>query len=514
MRNIYLRSNIFYYRKTIPKRLKIFFQNKTLYIRTLGTKSKVLALKYAKLLNQKFNAIKEVYFMNLDISLVNQLVQEFHNTLLEITEMDLRNTPNPEDTFFALTLEDNIKHLQNNFQAQKYEDKEIKVIVDKLNFTPNEEQKKEIGKILLDSKINHLKNIYQKIEKEEYKKAKIQTIINTTNVNLQQAQNEDKPKQEIKKESIKTIQNTKEKYFKYQDSIDTWSKSTLQINIRALKWLERYFEDKDISTINYDDLIEFRTSLLCIPDNVQKFFDVNATFAEIIEGTEEQDLKTLSNNTINKTILRVNQYLTYMCKIKYMDGNDLTIPKYPDDSKEREAYTYEEIQKIKEVVEDIEEDKFITNIAIYQGMRLKEITQLTKNDIIQNNGMYCIDINRNNEKTTKTRKSVRLIPIHDKLLEVGFLNFVQSKQDGENLFSIDNLKFTKYYGKKYKDLINEEKTFYSLRHSFVNELIQNNQKTEHIQAFVGHSQDAKITFGYSDPINTKLLKELLEFIDY
>ena len=68
--------------------------------------------------------------MNLDISLVNQLVQEFHNTLLEITEMDLRNTPNPEDTFFALTLEDNIKHLQNNFQAQKYEDKEIKVIVD------------------------------------------------------------------------------------------------------------------------------------------------------------------------------------------------------------------------------------------------------------------------------------------------------------------------------------------------------------------------------------------------
>ena len=113
-------------------------------------------------------------------------------------------------------------------------------------------------------------------------------------------------KLEIKKESIKTIQNTKEKYFKYQDSIDTWSKSTLQINIRALKWLERYFEDKDISTINYDDLIEFRTSLLCIPDNVQKFFDVNATFAEIIEGTEEQDLKTLSNNTINKTILRVN----------------------------------------------------------------------------------------------------------------------------------------------------------------------------------------------------------------
>lgn len=514
MRNLYLRNNIFYYRKSIPQNLKIFFKNKTLYIRTLATKSKTLALKYVKLLNQKFNTIKEVYLMNLDINLIQKLVEDFHNQQLELTERDLRNTPNPEDTLFALTLEDTIKHLQNNYQAQKYENEEINIIVDKLNFTPDEEQKKEIGKILLDSKINHLKIIYQKIEKEEYKKAKIQTIINTTNINLQQSQNEEKPKQEIKNEPIKTIQNTKEKYFKYQDSIDKWSKSTLQMNIRALKWLERYFEDKDIITINYDDLIEFRSSLLCVPDNVQKYFEENATFSEIIDGTEEQDLKTLSNNTINKIILRVNQYLTYMCKIKYMSGSDLTIPKYPDDSKERQAYTHEEIQKIKEVVENIEEDKFITNIAIYQGMRLKEITQLTKNDIIQNNDMYCIDINTNNEKTTKTKKSVRLIPIHDKLLEIGFLDFVQSKQDGENLFSIDNLKFTKYYGKKYKDLINEEKTFYSLRHSFVNELIQKNQKLEHIQAFVGHSQSAKITFGYSDPINTKLLKELLEFIDY
>jgi len=127
-----------------------------------------------------------------------------------------------------------------------------------------------------------------------------------------------------------------------------------------------------------------------------------------------------------------------------MKSLDLTIPKYPDDSKKREAYTYDEIQKIKEIVENIEEDKFITNIAIYQGMRLKEITQLTKNDIVKINDIYCIDINTNNEKTTKTKKSVRIIPMHNKLIEIGFLDFVNSKQDGENLFVIDNLKFTKY----------------------------------------------------------------------
>ena len=106
MKNIYLRKNIFYYRKSIPKNLKKFFQNKVLYIRTLSTKSKTLALKYAKILNQKFNAIKEVYFMSFDINLIHQLVEEFHNTLLEDTEKDLYSIKNPEDTLFALGLED------------------------------------------------------------------------------------------------------------------------------------------------------------------------------------------------------------------------------------------------------------------------------------------------------------------------------------------------------------------------------------------------------------------------
>ena len=124
MKNIYLRNNIFYYRKSIPIQLKIFFKNKSLYIRTLSTKSRVLALKYAKLLNNKFNAIKEVYSMSFDIHLINKLVEEFHNTQLELTEKDLYNTPNPEDTLFALCLEDTIEQLQKNYHDNIFEKEE------------------------------------------------------------------------------------------------------------------------------------------------------------------------------------------------------------------------------------------------------------------------------------------------------------------------------------------------------------------------------------------------------
>ena len=84
----------------------------------------------------------------------------------------------------------------------------------------------------------------------------------------------------------------------------------------------------------------------------------------------------------------------------------------------------------------------------------------------------------------------------------------------DNLFDIDNKSFSTYFRKTYKNQINENKTFYSLRHSFINSLIQSNQKIEHIQAFVGHSHNAKTTFGYSNPINIKLLSKLLEYINY
>ena len=114
---------------------------------------------------------------------------------------------------------------------------------------------------------------------------------------------------------------------------------------------------------------------------------------------------------------------------------------------------------------------------------------------------------------TKTKKSVRTIPIHPKLLELGFLEFVNSKNG--NLFNINNKDFSTYFRKTYKNQINDEKTFYCLRHSFIDTLIQNNQKMEHIKAFVGHSQGKdKTTFGYTNPLNVKLLSELLKFINY
>lgn len=505
MKNIYLRNNIFYYRKSIPIQLKIFFKNKSLYIRTLSTKSRVLALKYAKLLNNKFNAIKEVYSMSFDIHLINKLVEEFHNTQLELTEKDLYNTPNPEDTLFALCLKDTIKQLQKNYHDNIFEKEEIKLIANKLNYKPNIEEIHEIGKILLNSKINHLKAINEKINKGLYNKARLINTNTITNSNINETN-------KIKVEEIETIASTFNKYIKYQSREDNWKKDTLDLNIRVFKLLDMYFKDKSLKDIKFEDLIDFRDILFEIPlSYTTKNFFKGKDLDFIINNND--DYEKLSNNVIHKYIIRVNQYLDYMYKLDYIVKQDFKIPNIDPTGKKRQNYTNEEIQKISDLLKnDTKENQFITSIATYQGMRLKEITQLKKEDVLKIDDIHCISININDDKTTKTDASIRTIPIHPKLIKLGFLEFVNSKND--NLFDIDNRSFSTYFRKTYKNLINENKTFYCLRHNFIDTLTQNNQKIEHIKAFVGHAQNDKTTFGYTNPLNVKLLSELLKFINY
>lgn len=277
--------------------------------------------------------------------------------------------------------------------------------------------------------------------------------------------------------------------------------------------LNLYFNNKPIHEIKLNDLMDFRDTMQEIPTKLTTYKEFeNKSLDYILENSEDYD--NLTNSTINKYINKANQFLKWAYQEDYLHKKDFIIPKFPNDTKSRLPYANEEIQAIKELVsqDQNKEINFITLVATYQGMRLKEITQLRKEDIITTNNIPCISINTNEDKTTKTIKSIRTIPIHPKLIELGFLDYVNSKEN--NLFNINNKDFSSYYRRNYKNLINPSKTFYSLRHSFIDALKQSNQNIEHIQAFVGHSHNAKTTFGYGSPLNTKLLKGLLEHINY
>lgn len=67
---------------------------------------------------------------------------------------------------------------------------------------------------------------------------------------------------------------------------------------------------------------------------------------------------------------------------------------------------------------------WIPLIAYYTGARLNEIAQLHLDDIRKDEGIWCIDISPNDsDKRTKNGKA-RLVPIHQHLIDLGFLEYI------------------------------------------------------------------------------------------
>ena len=136
-------------------------------------------------------------------------------------------------------------------------------------------------------------------------------------------------------------------------------------------------------------------------------------------------------------------------------------------------------------------------IAFYSGMRMQEMLQLYVTDVYQTNNIWVFDLNRHyKDQSLKSLQSKRLIPIHQNLLDLGFLKFVESKRS-ERLFDDAPLAnddtysstFSKWFSRYMSNIgIKTEKTsFHSLRHNmkdFFREVGESDELTEN---FLGRS---------------------------
>lgn len=67
---------------------------------------------------------------------------------------------------------------------------------------------------------------------------------------------------------------------------------------------------------------------------------------------------------------------------------------------------------------------WIPLLALYTGSRANELSQLRNGDIIEVDGVWCISHNLSTEDKSIKSDKERLVPIHPKLIELGFLEFI------------------------------------------------------------------------------------------
>ena len=315
---------------------------------------------------------------------------------------------------------------------------------------------------------------------------------------------------------------------------DKWSPDTQRLVTGVKKLLFLYFnEDTPVYRITRDNLLEFRDLLYKIPTKLaQKSRYKDKSLSQILKLGEKDD--KLSEPTIQKYMIRVIQFFNYCFDSGYI-GKSITAKmnvKIDIDPSERAVLPYDasEARKIFEIVTSIKQSGkspssrieaselyYVTMIAAYSGMRIKEITQLHKEDIVLKDGIYCFNINTNDGKTTKTKNSIRFVPIHSKLIDLGLLEYVNSKKSG-NIFKVSNKDFSEIFRsqiqRKFIDK-DSKKTFYSFRHYFIDYLVQREVEANLIAQIVGHEKQYKILLNtYAKPINANTLKAKVEMVSY
>ena len=172
-------------------------------------------------------------------------------------------------------------------------------------------------------------------------------------------------------------------------------------------------------------------------------------------------------------------------------------------------------------------------LGLFTGARLGELAQLEIGDIRKNEGIDYIAITNEGvdpKKSIKSHAGRRSVPVHSRLVELGFLDYVEAarrRSGSERLFpSLErnpkgqfanaSRDFSKYISAIGIPIAAGEKkpTFHCLRHSFIDELRKKYGETD-IQPLIGHEAKT-VTRGYGvrETFDLEVRKKMVEAVEY
>nr|WP_282450109.1 site-specific integrase [Microbulbifer sp. CAU 1566] len=179
---------------------------------------------------------------------------------------------------------------------------------------------------------------------------------------------------------------------------------------------------------------------------VTKRRDIKAlSLEDQIAWAEKNDEKRVASNTVKKDVRLFQSLFSVAVDHHYIEENPFTgslkrvARKAAKSSPKKTGYSDADLKRVFssnlflyrfEPVRKIDTDYglslfWVPLICYYTGARLNEVAQLHLSDVKQEEGIWCIDINPNaDDKRTKNGEP-RLVPIHQHLIDLGFLDYVE-----------------------------------------------------------------------------------------
>ena len=539
----------FHFRSIIPKDLISYFNEKTVFqISLIGVRnceSLLLSLRLKRIVQQIYSDIrsgmknlslediKEILRIEVRKSILHSShISEGHNEIYD----SMRKIESREKIY---SREINIRKslLTNSNEVKESVDKKLQTILESLEITLDKQSLnyKKLRSSFIDLYLLRFKwikdmmdesgrtdedfrrEVDEKLDMNLFPELIGQTQSQVQQVTVNQEVHTDQKVSSLSKHQSTSISVGIDKFISEKYKLTSKSEMMMRTHIEML--IEE-FGDISLGKLDRGMCVKFKDDIRKLPRNRSKIQQYrNLDFHEQVSlNVDEKD--RISTTTVNNILGYVSSFMKWsvingFVEVNFFEG--MKLKKQIRQRDERDRFTEKELKKIFQkhnYIEftEVEKHKYSNYwtplISVFSGLRLNEICSLYLDNIIQDkvNGrkkIWCFNILEESDrpdKHLKTLSSKRVVPIHDTLIDLGFLEFVellkkrhtnrqrlfQELKYGEGSY-IRNVSY--FFNKKYLPLLGlktDKKNFHSIRHTVIDHLKQRLVDISFINELVGH----------------------------
>lgn len=309
-----------------------------------------------------------------------------------------------------------------------------------------------------------------------------------------------------------SLQELADRYTKDSNLGEQWVSKTQHEKADHIALLIEILDaNTDVSAISATEAQRIKDTLIRYPRNRRK--DPKTRGLPLHEALTVEGVQTLNVQTINKYLQTYGTMFGWAKRNGYVDKNvfdGLSIRLGKKQARvARTAFTDAQVQIIlRELLDNpngyvrLAYQKWGPLIGLYSGARLNEIAQIHLNDIRQQDGIWCFDLNDDDaSKRLKTDASRRRVPIHSRLIELGLLDYVQALRESgaQKLFPDFQYCPKNGWGRSLGRWFNDQflvrtalkakgVSFHVFRHTVVTTLFQAGVEEALVQTIVGHER--------------------------
>lgn len=301
--------------------------------------------------------------------------------------------------------------------------------------------------------------------------------------------------------------------------------------------------NRQVDQIGREDIRKLRGILQRLPPRFRQRYP-HCTPEQAGDMAEDHGIDPVSKKTVNTYLDLISSFFAFAEVEEYVAKNPATklqLPISEADSMPVRSFTVEELNLIfaSPVFTGCVDDErnyskrgpnrpkrhryWVPLIALFSGMRLSEICELHRANMVEEDGVLCFSIAALPWQRRKTANSSRLVPVHPALIELGFSDYVCRQGIDGPLFPDLPLgkngapgdPMSKWFGRFLDSLSMDEPgyRFHSFRHTWRTAL-RNAQVSEELVCRLGGWKQGGLHAHYGDNARAAILFDAIKKVEF